>query len=290
MAGGDEFDLTRGGEQDERKAPVLSLRRRGRLTPPPGTHPANGAHRHLAARVQVPLTAPGEPAAETRTPTLGWNEPPDAPGPAPQRAPQADPVEPPVRSPRQRVSLAKTRPVAVLSGLAIAALIAGGLVVGLALLNAPSAHRTGPLSAALSRPLSQHSQQPILTAGRADSAIQHPSNATHRSTPAVRRVRNRSLRHTQPRHARRSAHASRPAKTVYVATSPAATQPTQQATQPTYTTATRSTTTSGAEATSAPTSSTTSSAATQASHYNGKVSAAGPTESGPPAPGGPPAP
>jgi hypothetical protein len=178
----------------------------------------------------------------------------------------------------------------VLSGAAIAALIAGGLVIGLELLNLPSAHRTASLSAARSRPLSQHSQQPILTAGQADAAIQHPRTATHRSTPAIRRTRDWSLRHTRPRDASRSAHASRPAKTVYVATSRAAAQPTQQATQPMYTTPAGSTTTSGAEATPAPTSSTTSSAATQASRYNGSVSAAGPTESGPPAPGGPPAP
>jgi hypothetical protein len=84
---GDEFDLTRGGDEDADTAPVLSLRRRGRPNLPPGDQPQNGqngAHRHLAARVQVPLTTPAEPTAETRTPTFGWNEPAH---PAPQARP-----------------------------------------------------------------------------------------------------------------------------------------------------------------------------------------------------------
>src|SRR5450755_139575 len=124
MAGGDEFDLTRGGEEDERKAPVLSLRRRGRLTPPPGTHPANGAHRHLAARVQVPLTAPVKPAAETRPPTLGWNQPPDAPGPAPLPAAQADPqarstLPRSARTPHRAIALAIVLLTALISTVAV---------------------------------------------------------------------------------------------------------------------------------------------------------------------------
>jgi hypothetical protein len=120
MAGGDEFDLTRGGEEDERKAPVLSLRRRGHLTPPPGTHPPNGAHRHLAARVQVPLTTPGEPAAGPRPQTLGWNEPPDAPRPAPQPAPQARSTPPrSARTPHRAIALATVLLTALISTAAV---------------------------------------------------------------------------------------------------------------------------------------------------------------------------
>jgi hypothetical protein len=289
MSGRDEFDLTRGGEQDEAKAPVLSFRRRGRPTAPPGAGRPNSHHRHLTERVQAPLATSTEPAASSSLPlALDSNREPTPPAPPTATVQDADPVQTPVRSPRRRVSLAKIRPIAVLSGAALAALIAGGIVIGIELLNLPSAHRTASLSAARSRSLSQHSEQPILTAGQADAAVQHPRNATHRSTLAIRRTRDWSLRHTQPRQAMRLAHASRPAA-VYVATSRAA-QPTRQATQPTYTTPAGSTTTSGAEATPAPTSSRTSSAATRASRYNGRVSAAGPTESGPPAPGGPPAP
>jgi hypothetical protein len=120
MSEGDKFDLTRGGEEDEENAPVLSLRRRGRPTRPPETRPQNGPHRHLTGRVQVPLTAPAEPAASASAPTLGWNEPPDAPGPSPQAEPRPkSKVRRPARTMHRAIALGTLLLIALVTTVAV---------------------------------------------------------------------------------------------------------------------------------------------------------------------------
>jgi hypothetical protein len=75
MSEQDQFDLTQGGDEDERSASVPSLRRRGRPAPPPGARAQNRPHREFAARVQVPRSASApQPAAHRAGPApLEWN-------------------------------------------------------------------------------------------------------------------------------------------------------------------------------------------------------------------------
>lgn len=121
MSERNDFDLTRGAEVVEDKALVLSLRRRGRPTLPPGTPSQSAPHRHLASRVQVPLTEPAQPASEQPA-TLGWNEPPDIAGRPPQPTPQPDPqTQDQHPAPRRRAAFRPTHMAALGTALLVAA-------------------------------------------------------------------------------------------------------------------------------------------------------------------------
>ena len=193
MAERDEFDLTRGGEEDEHKAPVLSLRRRGRPNPRPGNQPQNGAHRHLAARVRVPLTTP----AETRTPTLGWNQEPDAPGPAPQPAPQVDPQ---ARSTPKRSTRTPHRAIA-LATLALTALISAAALIITRDLTSSGA-RT-PHAHAATAPTDNAALLPALTltgqalAGDIDKLASRDGKPAHAQRAAARKY-HVAARHSAP--------------------------------------------------------------------------------------------
>jgi len=266
---GDEFDPTRRGDEIEGGAAVLSLRRHRRAQPTPAT-PQNGAHRQLASRVRVPITATTEPPAELRAPALGWNDPPDVPTHPPaseNTSPRPTPPRP-ARLRRWAVALA--------SVLALAG-------IGAALINSSHA----PVAAGSSRISPDHHRNtstllpihPLAFSGRALAAdvnvLRARDTQNARRTAGGREVARKH--HARARHAR----AASSAESVKVGTTAVVTS-----TQPTET-STTITPTSGDDA---PSTSTPSSGTSQTSHPSSSAKASSATATGPPAPGGPPPP
>ena len=246
MSGRDEFDLTRGGEEDESTAIVLSLRRRGRVTPPSGTRPQAGPHRHLVERVQVPPDAGTEPAVRPSTSTLGWNAPPNVPSPT-QRA----------ESQPQAIVGWSTRTLlrsAALGAVALVALITTAAVVS----SYDQARGPGvPRASANSRRHSTEASGPIVTYLRPvdHSPGRNPGLLTNKTSGArgrARRTRPRAAHHQSV--PRSGSGATRTGSTTFVAaTSHTYTQPAPAPTPPavsseTSTPATASTSTSSGQA------------------------------------------
>ena len=192
--------------------------------------PQNGSHRHLAGRVQVPLTTPVEPAASASTPTLGWNEPPDTPGP--QREADFQPRFEDRRSARPRrpaIALGTLLLMALITTVAVTSIEDPSTNAGVPGTHAASAHAD---NAALlpARPLTLTGL--AVEIDKLTSAIDLTGSTTQARREATRD------RHATARHGSHSAavdrskarHAAQPSRSPTNATSHAAATPTSSTT------------------------------------------------------------